>query len=263
MHLNEEQLVLHHYHDDDAPAAAEQHLAECAECRAQYQLLRSVLAIVSEAPVPERGEEYGAEVWNRLRWKLGRQPRVRRAVWIPALASAAVLAIVFMAGVWWHSRTAPQSVAPLTASHTTSSAATQVAETSQNTPAQGDRFLVLVVSDHLDSTERMLLEVANADPKKSLDTSSRQKRAEELVASNRIYRQTASQRGDARIASVLSDIEPVLLELSHAGNNLSSEELSALQKRIESRGLLFKVRVVSAKTGETEVPPMAKGTNSL
>jgi hypothetical protein len=109
----------------------------------------------------------------------------------------------------------------------------------------------------------MLLEVANADPKKSLDTSSRQKRAEELVASNRIYRQTASQRGDARIAAVLSDIEPVLLELSHAGNNLSAEELSSLQKRIESRGLLFKVRVVSAKTGETEVPPMAKGTNSL
>jgi len=83
------------------------------------------------------------------------------------------------------------------------------------------------------------------------------------VASNRIFRQTATQRGDARIASVLSDIEPVLLELSHAGNNLSAEELSSLQKRIEARGLLFKVRVVSAKTGETELPPTSKGTNSL
>lgn len=262
MHLNEEDLILHHYHDDDAPAAAEQHLAACADCRAQYQTLRRVLALVSETPAPERGAEYGAEVWNRLRWKLGRQPRVRRAVWIPAVAAAAVLAIVFMAGAWWHARNAQQpSVTPQLASSAPSTTATPVAST--NTPAQSDRFLVLVVSDHLDSTERMLLEVANADPKKSLDTTARQKRAEELVASNRIYRQTATQRGDARIASVLSDIEPVLLELSHAGNNLSAEELSALQKRIESRGLLFKVRVVSAKTGETEVPPTDKGTNSL
>jgi len=263
VHLNEEQLILHHYHDDDAPAAAEQHLAACAECRAQYQLLRSVLALVSEAPVPELGPEYGSEVWNRLRWKLGRQPRVRRAVWIPAVAAAAVLAIVFVAGAWWHSRTSQQQhVTPQLAS-TTSTGAMQVAANAPNTSAQGDRFLVLVVSDHLDSTERMLLEVANADPKKSLDTSASQKRAEELVASNRIFRQTATQRGDARIASVLSDIEPVLLELSHARNNLSGEELSSLQKRIEARGLLFKVRVVSAKTGETELPPMSKGTNSL
>jgi hypothetical protein len=263
MHLSEEQLVLHHYHDDDAPAAAEQHLGACAECRAEYQMLRRVLAVVSEAPAPERGEQYGAEVWNRLRWKLGRQPRVRRAVWIPALATAAVLAIVFMAGALWHSRTAPHSGTPMIAETHTAAAGTQVAATSQNTLAQGDRFLVVVVSDHLDSTERMLLEVANADPKKSLDTSASAKRAEELVASNRIFRQTASQRGDARIASVLSDIEPVLLELSHAGNNLTADELSALQKRIESRGLLLKVRVTSAKTGETEAPPMAKGTSSL
>ena len=30
-HLTEEQLVAHYYHDDDAPAAANDHLASCAE----------------------------------------------------------------------------------------------------------------------------------------------------------------------------------------------------------------------------------------
>lgn len=111
----------------------------------------------------------------------------------------------------------------------------------------------------------MLVELSNADPKKSLDVSSQQKRAVDLVASNRIYRQTAVQRGDERIASVLSDLEPVLVELSHAGSTLTPEEVSALQKRIDAKGLLFKVRVVSAQNAEgapkTVAPP--SNTNSL
>jgi hypothetical protein len=260
-HLNEEQLVLHHYHDDDAPSAAEQHLAACAQCRAEYATLCAVLALVDEMPVPARGEQYGTEVWNRLRWKLGRDQRKRRTVWIFAIAAAAVLAMVFMAGALWHSRTTTQTLSPIATNTAKPAPVAQVAQ--QSAPQQTDRFLVLVVSDHLDSTERMLLQVANADPHKSFDTEANQKRAEELVASNRIYRQTASQRGDTRIASVLSDIEPVLQELSHAGNQLSAEELSALQKRIEAKGLLFKVRVISAQTAEPQERPAPNGMNSL
>ena len=74
-HLNEEQLVAHYYHDDDAPAAAESHLAVCTECRAQYETIRRVLTLVSDAPVPERDDHYGDEVWTRLRWKLGARKR--------------------------------------------------------------------------------------------------------------------------------------------------------------------------------------------
>jgi cyclopropane fatty-acyl-phospholipid synthase-like methyltransferase len=47
---------------------------------------------------------------------------------------------------------------------------------------------------------------------------------------------------------VLADLEPVLIEISHAGTTLSSNELAELQKRIEAKGLLFKVRVISAET---------------
>jgi hypothetical protein len=111
-----------------------------------------------------------------------------------------------------------------------------------------DRILLLVVGDHLDSTESVLLEVANADPQKNLDIENERRRAGELVATNRIYRQTATQNGNERIASVLADLEPVLIEISHAGTTLSSNELAELQKRIEAKGLLFKVRVISAET---------------
>ena len=123
--------------------------------------------------------------------------------------------------------------------------------------------MLIIVSDHLDSSERMLTEVANADPKRSLDVSGESKRAVELVASNRIYRQTAARNGDERVAMLLADLEPVLVELAHAGDTLTPDKVSALQKRIESKGLLFKVRVVGAQTSGRETPALEKGTNSL
>ena len=257
-HLTEEQLVLHHYHDDDAPATIEQHLGACASCRGEYDKLRRVLSLVDELPVPERGTEYGEQVWNRLRWKLGSR---RRTTWKSMLAIAAVLAIAFFAGQLWHARNAASTPAGLTASTQVARAASP-AEVA-HPPADPQRVLVFVVGDHLESSERMLVEVANADARHELDLTDETKRAAELVASNRIYRQTAVKQGDARIASLLADLEPILLELSHA-DKLSSEELKSLQKRIDSKGLLFKVRLVSAETsgGATPAAP-PKGTNSL
>ena len=252
-HLNEEQLVEHYYHDDAAAPAADQHLRACAECRAQYETLRRVLSLVSEAPVPDRGEDYGERVWNTLRWKLER--RARRRTWGQLLAAAAAIALAFFAGQLWHARNAATAPAINSASVKVTPAASP--------DAQGDRVLLFVVSDHLDSSERVLLEVANADPHKDLDLRSQQERTAELVVSNRMYRQTASQRGDERIAAILSDLEPVLVELSNAGRTLRSDELSELQKRIESKGLLFKVRVIGAQVGGAEEKPVPKNTDNL
>ncbi len=256
-HLTEEQLVLHHYHDGDAVAAVEQHLAECAECRAQADTLRRVLSLVEALPVPERGAGYGEEVWTRLRWKLGDGRRRFRRVNV-ALAAAAALAIAFVGGIVWHQRTAPAAPGAIVAGGARPAATPAAAQ-----PATQDRILLVVVSDHLDSSERMLMEVANADAKRPLDTSSRSRRAEDLVSLNRMYRQSAAQRGETRIAALLSDIEPVLQELAHAGATLSPDQVAALQKRIDSKGLLFKVRVVSAQAGGREVPAPPKGTSSL
>jgi hypothetical protein len=234
-HLTEEQLVSHYYGDDE-PQNVSQHLAACGDCFAQYETIRRVLALVAEAAVPDRGDEYGTELWNRLRWKLGRDRR-RKAGWISGLAAAAALALAFFAGHFWRAR---HEVAPIVATARPSATA--------QPPDGGDRVLLLVVGDHLDSTERVLLEVANADPGRQLDIEKESRRAGELVAANRIYRQSATQNGNERIASVLADLEPVLIEISHAGATLSGTELAELQKRIEAKGLLFKVRVISAQT---------------
>ena len=242
-HLTEEQLVSHYYHDDDVPNA-DAHLRDCADCSAQYAILGRVLALVNDAPVPDRGDDYGDQVWSRLRWKLGSQRR-RQATWISSVAAAAALALAFFAGHFW--RASHETTTTIASKQ--NGPAVQTKSTPSDAPAgTQDRVLLLVVSDHLDVTERVLLEVVNADPDKGLPIEQESRKAGELVAANRIYRQTAVQRGNERIAAVLADLEPVLIELSHAGKNLTSSELTELQKRIEAKGLLFKVRVVSAQT---------------
>ena len=101
-HLTEEQLVAHYYLDDDAPAAANEHLAECAACAAELDAISRVLALVKEAPVPERGDDYGSEVWTRLRWRLGARNRRKQWQW---LAVAAVMGMgVCTGGIVWSSR---------------------------------------------------------------------------------------------------------------------------------------------------------------
>jgi hypothetical protein len=242
-HLTEQELVLHHYHDDESPAAIAEHLNSCDVCRAEYNSIRRVLALVDELPVPERNDGYGEQVWSRLRWKLGND-RYRRRSWQTALAAAAVLAVAFFAGALWHARNS--AIAPVRP-------AGQAALPVLKKPDSHDRVLLVVVTDHLDSSERMLTEVANADAKHGIDLGDEQKRAEELVASNRIYRQTALQHGDDRLATLLADIEPVLLEIAHSDGKLSPDEAAALQKRIDSKGLLFKVRVITAQKGMTSI----------
>jgi hypothetical protein len=124
---------------------------------------------------------------------------------------------------------------------------TSTAQPLNSSTPDTNKVLVYVVGDHLDAAERVLAELSNADPKKGLDVGEQQKRAEELVDANRIYRQTAAKRGDARIAALLSDIEPILVELSHSGAKLTPDELTSMQRRIDSKNLLFKMRVMSAQ----------------
>jgi len=250
-HLTEEQLVAHYYRDDDALAEANEHLASCATCSAELDAITRVLALVSDAPVPERSDDYGTEVWSRLRWRLG-APR-RRVQW-QWLSVAAVLAMGLCTGVVWNVRHSPKG--PIIANERPKPSITKQSPTNE-------RVLVVVVSDHLEASERMLTDLSNADPTRDFDSEAQQQRASELVASNRIYRQTALQHGDERIVSLLSDLEPILVELAHAGKTLSPDELASIQKRIESKGLLFKVRVMSAQTGGGDRVPAAPAANSL
>jgi hypothetical protein len=245
-HLTEEELILHYYGEPGEPGetgdtlGCERHLEECGDCRALYASLQRVLNVVDTLPVPERSAEYGTEVWQRIEHRLGAR---RRSLWmLPApwrwaaagAAFAALLATAFLAGRFYPRPNLPTRMAAADA-HT------------------GERVLLVAVGDYLERSQMVLIELSNASPQGSLDISAEQERAGDLVTETRLYRQTAARTGDARITSVLDELERVLVDITHAPSNMTPPQLEELRQRLEAQGILFKIRVLGANVRKEEV----------
>jgi hypothetical protein len=112
----------------------------------------------------------------------------------------------------------------------------------------------MAVGEHLGRSEMVLVELANAGPQspaqKQVNISGEQRRAEDLLEENRLYRQTALEEGDPALASVLDELERVLLDVAHSPQEVTPTQLETIRQRIESRGILFKVRVVGKELQE-------------
>jgi hypothetical protein len=122
-------------------------------------------------------------------------------------------------------------------------------ELSGISPAARQRVLLNVIGDHLDRSQVLLAELVNASPG-NLDLGNERVRARDLLGENRLLRQTAARIGDVSDAALLDELERVLLDVANSPSNASSADLEMLQRRIESEGLLFKVRIVDANIRE-------------
>jgi hypothetical protein len=257
-HLTHDELVLSYYGEPDLGARRD-HLDACDECKAELARMARVLDQVTPSDVPEPDAGYETQVWNRLQWRLrGEKKHAARAQWMKWTAAAAMLALAFLAGLLWNRREA-NAVAPQVAHHTPATSTNVPAGNTAAQRQQGrDRILLVVIGDHFDDSERVLVELTNLTPSaangEGTDISAERERAEELLASNRLYRQTAVQSGEENVATLLADLEPVLLQIAHSPSNLSAEELRSIQKRVEKKGLVFKLRVVRADVRATALP---------
>lgn len=240
-HLSEEQLILFHYQEADEALdrnTMEQHLADCELCRSRLTDLERELALFGDAPVPARPENYGQQVWLRLRPRLMERPGsiwsgyFAPRQWVVAGALAALIVGAFFAGRIWQRRQAPES-APISAQ-------------------ARERILLLAVGNHLERSQMVLVELENADGKGPVDIGPEQRTARDLVEANRLYRQTAARDGDVGMASVLDDLERVLIEVANSPSQISSAQLDSIRHRIEARGILFKIRVVGTQVEERE-----------
>ena len=239
-HISEEQLVLLYYGESTEAAAIDQHLVDCEECRTEFRALKLVLNTVDSAPVPERSAEYGHEVWQRIEKRLGgRKRRSFTQWWIWAPAMATLVLAAFLAGRLTHKPAGP--------------------EVAKNQQQIRERILLVAVGDHLERSQMVLAELTNApDHKGKLDITDERQMAADLLDDNRLYRQTAHSTGDTAVAGVLDDLERVLLEIAHSPTEVSSVQLDDLRQQIESRGLLFKVRVMGSGAREQQVTPAAQ-----
>ncbi len=239
-HLSDDQLLLYHYHDGDDIEVAERHLTSCAECRSRLVDIEEVLKLVGAPSIPERGPDYGSEVWNRIRAELPElTPREHWWLAIPHWTWAGAVAVLLV-GVFLLGRYSSQKQSPINestnAGTTTASPAQQVRE----------RVLLLAVGDHLDRTQMLLIELSHASEPGEIDISGQRQRAVELANANRLYRTTAQNVGDPSIVTLLDELERVLLQLGHQPSRLTARDLKRIQDSIQSQGILFKVRVVRA-----------------
>jgi len=252
-HLTDDQLVLYHYGEDtdEEKREAGAHLAQCAECREGLDRLRHVLGLVTADAGPQAPDGFERVMWARLQPHIEGE-RARQGGWAAwlglrgmALAGgvAALVIAAFVAGRW----SGVPTVAP------PESVATMPAGRPGDLPAEG--VLLVAMGDHLDRSQMVLVELLNTEGSTAASLAAERERAADLVAANRLIRQSAERAGETTLADVLDDLERVLIEIANGSEDASSEELQVLKARIESRGILFRMRVVGAEVRERERAP--------
>ena len=253
-HVTEEELFQYREGDQKGREAVAAHLGECAECRGELARLEAVFAALDAIPVPDPGEDYGARVWRQIAPRLPEKgPRWWEVFFAPqrlavAGALAALVIVAFYAG-----RVTKQPPAPV-----------DLAKQNQ----VRERVLIVAVGEHLGKSEMVLVELSNAQPasgQKLINIAAEQRRAENLVEENRLYRQTALEGGDKAMVSTLDELERVLLDVANSPDAVTPAQFESIQKRIAEHGILLKVRVVrqelrTAETGGKSQPAQTDST---
>lgn len=245
-HRTEEELIAYRDGEAKARTAIAAHLKECAECREDLARIEAVFVALDAMPVPDPGEDYGARVWQRIAPRLGeKKARWWETLFVPQrlVALGGIVALVILAFV-----TGRMTRSRMPAADQADAAKVR------------ERVLVVAVGDHLGRTEMVLMELENAPAQKgqkAINISETQRRAEDLVGENRLYRQTALKEGDQAMASTLDELERVLLDIANSPEELTPAAFETIRKRIEEQGLLFKVRVVKQGLDERKMNPEA------
>jgi hypothetical protein len=248
--------------------------------------------------VPERSDSYGAEVWARLEPQLHRPSPFAwlglgawlapsRLAWAGGVAVLVLAA--FVAGRFSQRPVPPtapgqpseQSKPPVTtvqaqdqplalpdgageegeeAASPSGTARGQAAHAGRASRQQLRRTVLLVaVGDHLERSQMALVELVNLTDGHQVDIAPEQERARDLVAENRLIRQTAVDTGNPALVSLLDELERVLVEVANSPSEMPKADYDRVRQQIESQGIIFKVRAVSEHVRELETRPAADG----
>jgi anti-sigma factor RsiW len=278
-HLNESELIAHFCGESEHAAACERHLESCSACAAAYKMLMQDLTLIArdvdQEPLPERGAHYGDEVWQRLKPALEPDESLRRSWfrWLRPAASdrtatprvklawalAAVVLVLgtFLAGRFWEHVIAPH---PLVAQLDPAPA-----------PKTVQPVIVVLLSDHLERSERLLVELNHPD--EAVVDSALQATARQLLAENRHYRQAVtgannpanakSDGTDSRfeispaMTLTLDDLDRVFAQVAGQKGGLSRTEIAQVKQQINTSGVLFQVRVLRSRVTHTSTSTTA------
>ena len=258
----------------------ERHLLSCGECeqlRADFLNLRSEIAGFESSLEPlvqnrelkkilSRGERVPA---SGLRWG-----------WSIAFASLLIVGAIF--GFIFYTTSNPQKQKPqhiaVVESPTPTPEPTPSPETPKpaNPPAQhkkpivrdpkpGEQFAAVrpvpapeplrsadsetLTAIHFEKAETLLRAFRNVrldEPGTSTQVAYERKRARQLVYQNMILRREADTAGDVEIASLLENLEPILLDIANLPDKPASEDVRVIRERVERKNIVALLQVNSA-----------------
>jgi hypothetical protein len=241
MHLTEDDLVLHYYGElgETEERHASAHLAECTECRREFTRLQRVLRTIDESALAsDLPESFERTVWARLEPNLrSERPRWFSFVLSPAALALTAVVLVLVGAAFFAGRMSSPAVdAPVNA---------------ENADAKvRERILLVDLGEHLDRSQMVLVELVTKDG--GIDISGERAQAEQLLAANRLYRETAAATGETAVGNLLDELERVLVEVAASPDHPSEQELNDVRQQIEAKGLLFRVRIVSLRVRDRQ-----------
>jgi len=248
-HLKEEELIEHYYRAD---AGAERHLVRCSACAGAFVALHSDLAVMEFPAPPVRDAAYGERVWASISPSLPRL-EVRKRSWLGLLrglsystAFALLLVCAFYAGRQWEHGHQPRITAVKTPPQ------------SQPAARPAEHIVVVVLSDHLDRSERLLVELKHADADSAEMVNPLRDQARSLLAANQICRQKAKTQDDPALAAALDRLDQLFNELANQPGGLNAAAITRLQDQLNSDSLLFEVRVLRSKALDQKSAAIAR-----
>jgi hypothetical protein len=246
--ITDDDLTLLYYGEQSDPSLAAT-VAASAELTARYDALCAELNTVDDFLPPERGDDYGADVWRRIspkldsgqtkpgsRWKtllseLG-QPRFS---WAGAFSLVAVALLAFVLGRQGNQPEAtPPGLADVPAAALTG--------------LDSGRLLTSSVSGHLEQLNLVFTQFANMADTPADEAG----RVTDMLVANRLYRQAAVSRGDHLLAAFLSELEPILIEMAHEAHKASPTARDRMQQEVRD-SLLFRVRVMNKQLENSNI----------
>jgi len=228
--ITDEQLILLYYGELEDPDLAAR-VANDPQLAARLDDLTSSLNAMDAFTAPSR-TDYGGAVWQQISSRLEPQSRANRRLswlWQPQFSMAGVAGIVAVALLaFWLGK---ESRAP--SSLVDSESVLNI-----------ERLIAAQVADHLSATDMLFTQVRNSHLDIGL-AETESDWAAQLLRSNRIYRRAANGAGHRRLALLLDEIEPLLLELAHADSDITLQD-----DEPSNADLMLRVRVMNQKLAQ-------------
>jgi hypothetical protein len=240
-------LLFYGEHEDSALAAL---VAESEPLSVRYDTLCSELKLADAYQPPQRGDDYGSEVWQRISPQLdGGSAKSGNPVstWLssifqPRFSFAGALSMLLVGVLAFTlGRNGGQEIINTPGDPVNGTTVALAGIDSK-------RLLTHSVSGHLEQVNLVLTQFANT----SETSSNEAEYATDMLVANRLYRQAAVSQGNHKLAAFLADLEPLLIEMAHEAQSGSPATRERMQQEVRN-GLLFRVRVMNKQLNKPEI----------